>query len=100
LRHSGRCRDRGRLNQKRFLLAVIKIQGRATERKNGLHLQREGRPGAVLGWEQLHLLRNSLSVDKKPLSKGHSKGTIQVEKMQGGWIRDQAAISKKGKPDL
>jgi hypothetical protein len=39
-------------------------------------------------------------MDKDPLAEGHTKGTIRVEKTQGGWIQDRAAISKKGKPDL
>jgi hypothetical protein len=45
-------------------------------------------------------MRNPLGVDKKPLFKRHSKGTIRVEKTQGGWIQNRAAISKQGKPDL
>jgi hypothetical protein len=39
-------------------------------------------------------------VDKEPLSKGHSKRAIQVEKTQGGWVGNWAAIGKKGTPDF
>jgi hypothetical protein len=101
-RRGGRwCRDGWRLDRKRFLLTtVLEIQGRAADRKTSLRLQRDGRWRAVFGCERLHALRGPLGVDKEPLSKRHSKGAIRVEKTQGGWIRDRAAVGKKGEPDF
>jgi hypothetical protein len=100
LHHGGRCRDGWRFHGTSLLLAVVKIQGRIADGETGLHLQIGGRLKAIFGWERLHTLRKPLGVDKKPLSKRHSEGTIRVEETQGGRIRDRTAISEKGKPDL
>jgi hypothetical protein len=64
--------------------SFLEIQGRIAGGKTGLNLQIGGGLKAIFGWEGLHTLRRPLGVDKKPLSKRHSKGTIRVEETQGG----------------